>query len=68
MAADDATAEFIGLLTDHQVDLQAFILSSLGDYSNALDVLQRTNIVLWKKAVEFRRARRFYRGAEDCQI
>jgi RNA polymerase sigma-70 factor (ECF subfamily) len=54
MAADDATAEFIRLLTDHQVDLQAFILSSLGDYSHSLDVLQRTNVVLWKKAVEFR--------------
>jgi RNA polymerase sigma-70 factor (ECF subfamily) len=54
MAADDATAEFIGRLTDHQVDLQAFILSSLGDYADTLDVLQRTNIVLWKKAVEFR--------------
>lgn len=54
MAADKETAEFITLLTDHQIDLQAFILSSLGDYSNTLDVLQRTNIVLWKKASEFR--------------
>jgi RNA polymerase sigma-70 factor (ECF subfamily) len=59
MAADDATAEFIRLLTDHQVDLQAFILSSLGDYSDALDVLQRTNVVLWRKAVEFRRGAPF---------
>ena len=33
MSADHATAEFIRLLTDHQVDLQAFILSSLGDYA-----------------------------------
>jgi RNA polymerase sigma-70 factor, ECF subfamily len=59
MEANDATAEFIRLLTDHQVDLQAFILSSLGDYSNSLDVLQRTNIVLWQKAVEFRRGAPF---------
>jgi RNA polymerase sigma-70 factor (ECF subfamily) len=59
MAADDATAEFISLLTEHQVDLQAFILSSLGDHTNAMDVLQRTNIVLWKKAVEFRRGAPF---------
>lgn len=50
----DDSAEFIRLLTEHQVDLQAFILSSLGDYANTLDVLQRTNIVLWQKASQFR--------------
>ena len=50
----DSSAEFIGLLTDHQVDLQAFILSSLGDCADTLDVLQRTNIVLWQKASQFR--------------
>ena len=54
MATDDATAKFIGMLTDHQVALQAFILSSLGNYSDTMDVLQRTNIVLWKKAGLFR--------------
>ncbi len=42
------------MLTNHQVDLQAFILSSLGDYVDTLDVLQRTNVVLWKKASQFR--------------
>src|SRR5882757_955755 len=56
--ADDS-AEFIGMLTDHQVDLLAFILSSLGDYSDTLDVLQRTNIVLWQKAALFRRGAPF---------
>lgn len=50
----DDSAEFIRLLTDHQVDLQAFILSSLGDYANTLDVLQRTNVVLWQKVDQFR--------------
>jgi RNA polymerase sigma-70 factor (ECF subfamily) len=59
MSDDDATAEFIARLTDHQVCLQAFILSSLGDYSDTLDVLQRTNIVLWKKASQFRRGAPF---------
>ena len=55
----DDSAEFIGLLTDHQVDLQAFILSSLGDYANTLDVLQRTNVVLWQKASQFRKGAPF---------
>ncbi|WP_197529634.1 sigma-70 family RNA polymerase sigma factor [Botrimarina mediterranea] len=45
--------QFIRRLTDHQVDLQGFILSSLGSYSDALDVLQQTNIALWKKADQF---------------
>lgn len=50
----DATMDqFIRRLTDHQVDLQGFILSSLGSYSDALDVLQQTNIALWKKADQF---------------
>jgi RNA polymerase sigma-70 factor (ECF subfamily) len=54
VAAEEDTAEFIGMLTDHQVDLQAFIMSSLGDHADTLDVLQRTNVVLWKKASHFR--------------
>ena len=45
---------FIRMLTDHQVDLQAFIMSSLGNYSDTMDVLQLTNIALWKKAAQFR--------------
>jgi RNA polymerase sigma-70 factor (ECF subfamily) len=53
------SAEFIRLLTDHQVDLQAFILSSLGDYANTLDVLQRTNVVLWQKAAQFHKGAPF---------
>lgn len=44
---------FIRLLTDHQVDLQAFIMSSLGNHPDTLDVLQATNIALWKKATVF---------------
>src|SRR3990172_9832777 len=46
--------DLIRMLTDHQVDLQAFIMSSLGNYSDTLDVLQLTNIALWKKAEKFR--------------
>lgn len=55
----DDSADFIRLLTDHQIDLQAFILSSLGDHADTLDVLQRTNMVLWKKASQFHRGAPF---------
>lgn len=52
-AGDPRLDTFIRLLTDHQVDLQAFIMSSLGNHSDTLDVLQATNIALWKKAEVF---------------
>jgi RNA polymerase sigma-70 factor (ECF subfamily) len=45
--------EFIRQLTVHQVDLQAFIMSSLGNYSDTADVLQATNMAIWKKAGQF---------------
>ncbi|QDU53907.1 sigma-70 family RNA polymerase sigma factor [Aeoliella mucimassa] len=50
---DEPVDAFIRLLTDHQVDLQAFIMSSLGNHPDTLDVLQATNIALWKKASVF---------------
>ena len=52
-SGDLHTDAFIRMLTDHQVDLQAFIMSSLGNYPDTLDVLQLTNIALWKKAAQF---------------
>ena len=50
---------FICMLTEHQVDLQAFIMSSLGNYADTQDVLQLTNIALWKKASQFRSDAKF---------
>lgn len=57
LASEDSSApidSFIRRLTDHQIDLQGFILSSLGNHSDAMDVLQLTNIALWKKADDFK--------------
>jgi RNA polymerase sigma-70 factor (ECF subfamily) len=45
---------YVKELIDGQGRLRAFILAALGNYANASDVLQRTNMVLWKKAHEFR--------------
>ena len=45
--------DFVRLLTVHQVDIHAFIMSSLGDYADTADVLQATNMALWKKADQF---------------
>ena len=49
----EPTFEFVQLLTSHQSRLYAYVLSLLGDRSQAEDVLQETNAVLWRKANEF---------------
>ncbi len=45
---------YVQELTACQGRLRGFILASLGNYADTADVLQRTNLVLWKKAKEFR--------------
>lgn len=45
--------EFIGQLTQHQAALHGYVRASLGDPHDAKDVLQRTNIVLWRKAAKW---------------
>ncbi len=46
--------EFVQLLTSHQSRLYAYALSLLGDRSQAEDVVQETNAVLWRKAHDFK--------------
>lgn len=46
-------------LISHQSDLKAYILSAIGNYSSAMDVLQQTNVVLLRKASEFKRSEKF---------
>jgi RNA polymerase sigma-70 factor (ECF subfamily) len=45
--------EFVELMTAFQPRLYAYILSLLGDAEVANDVLQETNLVLWRKAPDF---------------
>lgn len=46
--------EFVQLLTSHQSRLYAYVLSLLGDRTQAEDVMQETNAVLWRKADDFK--------------
>ena len=48
------SAEFFSLLTDHQLQLRGYILASVGDHTEADDILQKTNLTLCRKAEEFR--------------
>lgn len=49
----EATAEFIQLLTTHQSRLYAYAFSLLGNREQAQEVMQETNIILWRKADQF---------------
>ncbi|MFK7909456.1 MAG: sigma-70 family RNA polymerase sigma factor [Akkermansiaceae bacterium] len=50
---DDLQA-FIKLLTEHQGNLRAFIVSLMPGSSDVADVLQETNVVLWQKRKKFK--------------
>ncbi len=45
--------EFVTLLTEHQPDLWAFLVSLMPGHPDVADVLQKTNIVLWNKRDRF---------------
>ncbi|TWT78334.1 RNA polymerase sigma factor [Posidoniimonas polymericola] len=42
--------QFIKDLTQSQGNLRAYLLAALGNYDDAADVLQKTNLVLWRSA------------------
>ncbi|WAC19273.1 sigma-70 family RNA polymerase sigma factor [Luteolibacter sp. SL250] len=56
----------ISLITRHQLALYSYILSLLPDRSLADDVLQETNLVIWRKAGEYDAGRPFMAWA--CRI
>jgi RNA polymerase sigma-70 factor (ECF subfamily) len=53
MPDKNATERFVQHLTEIQTRLLAYIAMLLGDPAAARDVLQETNLVLWRKASEF---------------
>lgn len=46
--------EFVVLITGVQARLYAYVLSLLGDPHQAADVVQETNLVLWRKADQYK--------------
>lgn len=49
----DASGEFVSLLMEHQRSLLAFIVGLAPSHGDAEEILQRTNVVLWKKRSSF---------------
>lgn len=52
-------ADFVGELTSRQRQLYAFILSLVRNPADADDILQETNLVMWRKWAEFEPGTRF---------
>lgn len=53
MNSDERTEYFIRCLTDHQNRLFVYLVSLLSDVHEAKNVLQETNLELWRKSAEF---------------
>jgi RNA polymerase sigma-70 factor, ECF subfamily len=51
--------DFIELMTAYQGRMYAYILSLLADPNSANDILQETNIVLWRKSTEYQMGTNF---------
>lgn len=47
------TSEFVTLLTNHQSDLWAFIISLIPGSPDVSDILQKTNLTIWSKQNDF---------------
>ena len=59
MVDSSQTDRYVILLTAMQSRLYAYVLSLLGDKEQAADVLQETNLTLWRKASEYDETRVF---------
>jgi RNA polymerase sigma-70 factor (ECF subfamily) len=54
MAESDQSEVLVQHIAEHQNRLFGYIFSMLGDHVRTADVLQETNLVLWRKKQEFR--------------
>ena len=63
MTDSSSIEQFVNELIGSQTMLYAFILALIGDRNEADDVLQETNVVLWRKADEFELGTNFHAWA-----
>jgi RNA polymerase sigma-70 factor (ECF subfamily) len=63
---DDPHKEFVYQLTEWQGRLYGYLMTLLGDPNDARDVLQETNLVLWRKIDEFEEIVDFGAWARKC--
>ena len=53
MLDKDQTEQFVGLMLQVQPRLYGYIMSLIADPGAAQDILQETNLVIWRKSEEF---------------
>ena len=63
---DTKQEEFIRQLTDGQSSLWAYVFSLLPDHAAAQDVLQQTNLTLWRKADDFQPGSSYFAWASKA--
>jgi RNA polymerase sigma-70 factor, ECF subfamily len=63
---DDMSAAFVNLLTQHQSILYGYVFNLVLNAADSDDLLQETNLVLWKKRHEFQLGTNFM--AWSCRI
>jgi RNA polymerase sigma-70 factor, ECF subfamily len=66
MSSLERSDRFVELVVDHQRRLYTYILTLLPDPDRACDVLQQTNLVLWRDAERFNEGTNFYAWA--CRV
>ena len=59
MTQPENSETFVQQLTENQTRLYGYVYSLLGDHSRTADVVQETNLVLWRKNHEFDRQQEF---------
>jgi len=59
MTHPETTEQFVQQLTENQNRLYGYVFSLVGDHSRAADVVQETNLVLWRKIEEFQSGKPF---------
>ena len=59
MDQPDTAEKFVQQITENQTRLYGYVFSLLGDHSRAADVVQETNLLLWRKIDEFDPAKPF---------
>ena len=62
----DSEKEFIRHITVWQNDLYSYLFTLLGDLHDSRDVLQETNLVLWRKKADFEPGSNFGAWAKRC--
>ena len=55
----NASEQFVQQLTENQNRIYGYVFSLLGDHHRAADVVQETNLVLWRKVDQYDSARAF---------